>query len=68
MSNYELWAKHKDKSFYEKICEFDNKREIESRIDELLATEEYLEATILREHQYIYGKEYKGNKKHLIKK
>ena len=62
MSKYELWAKHKDKSFYEKIYEFDNKVEMYYRVDEILATGEYIEATVLREHKYIYGKEYKKPK------
>ena len=62
MSKYELWAKHKDKSFYELICEFDNPNEAMYRVDEIIATGEYVEATVLREHKYIYGKESKKGK------
>ena len=62
MSNYELWAHHKDKPYWEKISEFEGRWEIESRIDEILATGDYIEATVLREHKYILGKEYKKSK------
>lgn len=62
MSKYELWAKHKDKTYWEKISEFQNRYEIQSRIDELLATGDYKEATVLKDHLYISGKEYKKSK------
>ncbi len=62
MSKYELWALHKDKTYWEKISEFEGRWEIESRIDEILATGDYKEATVLRDHLYILGKEYKKNK------
>jgi hypothetical protein len=62
MSNYELWALPNDKTYWEKISEFEGRYEVESRIDELLATGEYKEATVLRDHLYILGKEYKKNK------
>lgn len=62
MSKYELWAKHKDKTYWEKISEFENRYEIQSRIDELLATGDYVEANVLKDYLYISGKVYKKNK------
>lgn len=62
MSNYELWAKHKEKSYYEKICEFEGRWEIQSRIDELIETGNYVEVTVIKDYQYIAGKEYKKSK------
>ena len=63
MSKYELWGKHREKSYWEKISEFEGKWEIESRIDELLESGEYQEATVLKDYVYILGKEYKGKRK-----
>ena len=62
MSKYELWALPNDKTYWIMISEFEGRWEIESRIDELLATGDYKEATVLREHVYIFGKVYKKNK------
>ena len=62
MSKYELWALPNDKTYWVMISKFEGRWEIESRIDELLATGDYKEATVLREHVYIFGKVYKKNK------
>ena len=63
MSKYELWGKQWSKPNYEKVSEFENRWEIESRIDELLESGDYKEATVIRDYKYVKGKEYRGKRK-----
>ena len=59
MSKYELWGKKEEEPKWEKISEFEGRYEIESRIDELLESGEYKEATVLKDFRYVLGKERK---------
>lgn len=62
MSKYELWAKPFNEPNYIKIIEFDNYHETQSRIDNLLETGEYSEATVIKDFKYVLGKEYQQEK------
>ena len=59
---YELWAKRKGSTSFEKIEEFEYRGQVYSKVDGLLETGEYLEATVLLNHLYIYGKKYRKSK------
>lgn len=63
MSKYELWGKKEEEPKWEKISEFDGRWEVNSRIDELLESGEYKEATVIKDFRYVLGKEYKGKRK-----
>lgn len=60
MSKYELWGIRENEPKWEKISEFDGRWEVNSRIDELLESGEYKEATVIKDFKYVLGKEYKG--------
>lgn len=59
MGKYELWGKKEEEPKWEKISEFDGRWEVNSRIDELLESGEYKEATVLKDFRYVLGKERK---------
>ena len=59
MSKYELWGKKEEEPKWEKISEFDGRWEVNSRIDELLESGEYKEATVIKDFKYVLGKERK---------
>jgi len=59
MSKYELWGKKEEEPNWEKISEFDGRWEVNSRIDELLESGEYKEATVIKDFRYVLGKERK---------
>ena len=64
---FELWARSKDTKEFKKIEEFKRFIECEYKIDEVLATGEYLEALVVMENRYIIGKEYKEKVKRIGK-